>query len=159
MQSNIQELKARRREHGDRFLESKARFTYYTVSLPFAILAVAVSSFPYGSTSERVLVLVEVTSWLLLLFAGGAGLRGKWGEMEISRKSSIIDSATISRAEEARPMDADYARAGREQENKRIGAERAEEFGTKWLYRLLPAGLLMWLASRTVLAFCSAALA
>ncbi|WP_155985581.1 hypothetical protein [Thioalkalivibrio sp. AKL17] len=152
---DFEKAKSRRDEYSARFWEQKGKYTYYTVSLPFALAGIAVASYPYPESPNLALVVAEIGAWLFLLSAGAAGLRAKWGEMEQSRKSSIIASGKMQRFEDGDPQDPDYARAvaqvAQSQQEQLRDAENAESFGSKWLPRLLFVGVCLWVASRSLM--------
>ncbi len=155
MKDDHEKAKARRDEYSARFWEQKAKYTYYTVSLPFALAGIAVASYPYPENPNLGLVVAEIGAWLFLLSAGAAGLRAKWGEMEQSRKSSIIASGKMQRFEDGIPRDPDSAKAvaqvAQSHEEKLRRAEHAESFGSKWLPRLLFVGVSLWVVSRSLI--------
>jgi len=47
LKDDFEKASARRDEYSARFWEQKANYTYYTVSLPFALAGIAVASYPY----------------------------------------------------------------------------------------------------------------
>lgn len=156
MKDDLEKARARRDEYSARFWEQKAKYTYYTVSLPFALAGIAVASYPYPENPNLVLVAAEIGAWLFLLSAGTVGLRAKQGEMEQSRKSSIVASGKMQRFEDGIPQDPDSARdiaqVAKSHQDQLRDAENAESFGSKWLPRLLFVGVCLWVASRSLMA-------
>jgi len=153
MQDDEKTIEKRRAESSQLFWDRKARFTYYLLSLPFALTAVAVSSFKGGSDLSVMVLVVEVASWLLFLLSGFLGLLAKWGEMESARMESVLASSKLAAKREmldkGQPLTEDGHRAWRNNYDRLIRAERAESIGSKWIIRFLAVGCVLWVSGRS----------
>jgi len=152
MQDDEKSISDRLAKSSERFWDRKARFTYYLLSLPFALTAVAVSSFRANVDTSTLVLIVEVLSWLLFMLAGALGLMAKWGEMEVARMESLMANIKLTVKREvldkgqSLPM-AGYE-AGRENYKKLRFAERMESIGSKWIVRILLVACLTWIFGR-----------
>lgn len=153
MQDDEKTIKEVRAESSQLFWDRKARFTYYLLSLPFALTAVAVSSFKGNSDVPVIVLFVEVASWLLFLLSGFFGLLAKWGEMESARMESVMAGSKLAAKREildkGQALTEDAHRVWRNNSDRLIRAERAESIGSKWIIRLLAVGCVLWVAGRS----------
>ena len=152
MQDNEKSISDRLAQSSERFWDRKARFTYYVLSLPFALTAVAVSSFrPSIDTSTFVLIL-EVLSWCLFMLSGALGLMAKWGEMEGARMESLMANIQLTIQKEildkGQSLPIAGYEAGRENHERLRFAERMESIGSRWIVRLLLLACLTWIFGR-----------
>lgn len=152
MEDDEEKIRQRQVEASERFWDRKARFTYYLLSLPFALTGVAVSSFKPADDIHVGFVLIEILSWLLLLSAGASGLVAKWGEMHVARMESLIASSKLFVQQEVvakgRSLTSDNHKILQRSSDRLSRSERAEEFGSKWVIRLLAAGASLWILGR-----------
>ena len=152
MEDDEEKIKQRGVEASERFWDRKARFTYYLLSLPFALTGVAVSSFRPNEDAHFVFALIEVLAWLLLLSAGAAGLLAKWGEMHVARMESLMAQRKLSVQREVvdkgHPLNDSKNRVWQRNSDRLRQAERAEEIGSKWVIRLLAMGSGIWILGR-----------
>lgn len=147
---------ARRNRSRARFWDLKTRFSYYLISVPFAVLGVAIASFPYNATIPTEVILLEVGSWIGLLLSGAFGLMAKWGEKDQPRLESVSAGGRIARLREARDESDVYNRGSAEfsmrTEKRRVRAERFETWGGRLHGWLLAFAFMLWLSSRASLA-------
>jgi hypothetical protein len=139
----------RRAEESARFWARKEKWTYYLVSLPFAIGGAAIASYR-PSAGMFWLALLEVLAWMTLLLSGIAGVVAKWGEMEQARISSLMaasDSASSDPNLRSASFDDSVAKM-----KDLWKAERVEQRCTSWHWRLLLVGIVIWFLSRSLLA-------
>ncbi len=152
MEDNEEKIRRRRVEASERFWDRKARFTYYLLSLPFALTGVAVSSFRPNDDVHVVFVLIEVLAWLLLLSAGASGLLAKWGEMHVARMESLMAQSQLSMQQEVigkgRSLNESDHKVLQRNSDKLRQAEKAEELGSKWVIWLLAMGGSIWILGR-----------
>ena len=152
MEDNEENIRQRRVEASERFWDRKARFTYYLLSLPFALTGVAVSSFRPNDDAHFAFALIEVLAWLLLLSAGASGLLAKWGEMHVARMESLMAQSKLFVLQEVvgkgRSLNESNNKVLQRNSDKLRQAELAEEFGSKWVIRLLAMGGGIWILGR-----------
>ena len=152
MEDSEENIRQRRIEASERFWDRKARFTYYSLSLPFALTGVAVSSFRLTDDTHFVFALIEVLAWLLLLSAGASGLLAKWGEMHVARMESVMAQSKLTVQQEViakgRSLNESNQKCLQRNSDKRRHAERAEELGSMWVIRLLAIGGGLWILGR-----------
>ncbi|XOZ34212.1 hypothetical protein ACMDCT_02975 [Halomonadaceae bacterium KBTZ08] len=148
MEDNEEYIRQRWVEASERFWDRKARFTYYLLSLPFALTGVAVSSFRPNDDVHVVFALIEVLAWLLLLSAGASGILAKWGEMHVARMESLMAQSKLSVQQEKRSLNDSSHKVWQGNSDKLRQAERAEDLGSKWVIRLLAIGGIIWILGR-----------
>jgi hypothetical protein len=137
------------------FWDRKARFTYYLLTLPFALFGGAIASYKPANV-EIYQLCIEVIAWLVFLGSGLFGLLAKWGEMEAARMSSVIaqaDLAALKRDKKEREQwrTPQYAELWMNQERRRFKAENAESLGSKYLKISFPLGCFILVISRVLL--------
>jgi hypothetical protein len=136
------------------FWDRKARFSYYILSLPFALFGAAIASYKPAPCVQLPQLYIEVFAWILFLLSGLSGLISKWGEMKTARMSSVIAQVELMHLDSdkngRKPTEQD-AKLSIKQENKRRNAEKAESFGDLFLIFLFPAGCIVWVISRLLL--------
>ncbi|MCF6150324.1 MAG: hypothetical protein E3K37_16950 [Candidatus Kuenenia sp.] len=154
MEKNRESLEKERDRESALFWDRKARFTYYLLSLPFALFGGAIVSYKPTPSVELSQLYIEVSAWVLFLLSGLSGLVSKWGEMETARMSSVIAQVELRHIEShkngRKPTEQD-AKLSMKQENKRLNAEKAEYLGNLLLKFLFPTGCIVWLTSRLLL--------
>lgn len=158
MEKTIEWLREEREKQSALFWDRKAKFTFYLLSLPFAMLAVAVSSFDPMRSPSWITSVLEISAWILLLLAGTSGLISRWGEMKSAQLSSVRLSGQLSREQHPATKDLIASESWRKQEKKHFSelerAMNAESKGQRALIILLPTGALLWIIGRASSALC-----
>ncbi|GAK34430.1 hypothetical protein AQ1_02329 [alpha proteobacterium Q-1] len=149
-ESYLSKHKKLHQENSVAFREEKAKLTYYMLSLPFALASVAIASFQYPE--HWVLIVIEITAWILFLCAGASGLVAKQAIVERYRVSSLKHSTAsyyieINHVITNEDYDLSFSR-----ENAILRAEKVEYKAESWHKWFLIAGSVAWLISRTLIA-------
>lgn len=145
----------RRADERGRFRELKTQHSYYLVSVPFAVMAVAVASFPFANSVPTSVVVTELVSWALLLVSGWSGLWARYGEIDQARLNSVSAAGQIAAWSAARdPSDVftkESAELSQRLQARLTSAEKAEAIGGKWHIRLLGLGITLWAVARAMI--------
>jgi hypothetical protein len=154
MEKNREFLEKQHERESALFWDRKARFTYYLLTLPFALFGGAIASYKPVHCVEFPQLFIEVFAWVLFLISGLSGLISKWGEMETARMSSIISQSELmlmERDQNGQKRTGQSSELSIKQENKRCKAEKAEFLGNLFLKILFPTGCILLIISRLLL--------